>query len=444
MIGAISLSRTILKIKPANLIGGTVHLQKFSTNPQTLPFRISRTEANKLFSSDKKLMEDVPTDNISTTKNVKECFIPFHSVDLRNISTDYTVSYGKDRTEYYWTFETINNRPRLVKKERTITDWYQVSGIMTPTLYPLGTRWSQIYAGFVYPRYIMEDGLANDYIDSLVPLTHKLVHANAIVYAHEMNISLALEKINTRLADAELSRLEKYIRRTYDADHIKIIMSNVNLASADISLCSYYVPAYIYQYGEIGYTKYKIVNGYTGNIVSNRVMSSVKSMIIASGFGILATILMPYVTTAQLVMYVLASSATSALLGGMFAHSYNKYVFRRNKSQIENDINTNSEYVETIDDIERRKFTAWANGYIDYQPRENMYLLVDKLKLLQLDTDKLPTTDQLKSAYHKQIKRWHPDTNSNKEMALKMTIQLNLAYDELREIVTNDYPSKMK
>jgi hypothetical protein len=44
-------------------------------------------------------------------------------------------------------------------KSRTVTDWYSISGSICPIDYPLGTKKTQIYAGFEYPRRYIENAL---------------------------------------------------------------------------------------------------------------------------------------------------------------------------------------------------------------------------------------------------------------------------------------------
>jgi hypothetical protein len=213
------------------------------------------------------------------------------------------------------------------------------------------------------------------------------------------------------------------------------------LADATVNLHSYYIPAYIYESDVGSLSKYKIINAYTGEIHANKIYSLIKSSILGASIGTVLSVgftLMtrPYLIPVQLATHVLLGSSISAIISGTFANIYNKINNIDDKLQRENDTKFNTDYIETDDDVERRKYAATVNDKFDYVIKNNIHLPIDKLKLLQLNPDHDITLTELKNAYHTQIKRWHPDLHPDKKMiAENMTKQINIAYQELLKIL---------
>ena len=369
----------------------------------------------------------------------------FPESDLSNIISDYVGRYGIDRTEYYTTFEynPATKTPHLVLRSRTVTDWHRVSGTVHPTSYPFGTKWSQIYAGFVYPRFLIEQVLPIDDVDKLEPLTKEMVGSDStkkIVYPHEMNIAFALEKISSRLQDAEKSRIRSYLLQKYKADHSEIFTLDVKLELASITLHNYYVPAYIYETIVSDLCKYQIINAHTGNVDSNKIYSVVKSAFLGIGIGGLVTfgftvLTRPYLLPVEIATKLLIGSSVSGIFAGIMAKLSNWSNSSKDKSQRETDEKLNDDYIETEDDVERRKFSKMINEKFEYVTKNNHRFPIDKLRLLKLETEENITLEKLKTAYHIEIKKWHPDTNPNKDVAQNMTKQIILAYKELEKII---------
>ena len=417
---------------------------------KTLPFKIDKTRANELFVSENSLFEHSPKKSsalfVQQSNPIKECFVPFHSVGLDNIMSTYVGQYGIDRIETYTTIMIINKVALPVQQTRIVTDWHRVSGTIYSTSYPFGTKWSQIYAGFIYPRTIMEKALATNDVDDLCNLTKEMTisgETKRIVYPHEMNISFALEKINGRLHNVEKKRIKKYLRNKYNADRAEIFTLDVNLDKANISFHSYYIPAYVYQSELSSRTlKYKVINAYNGNILENKIYSIVKTALFGAGLGGLVTFAFgmatrPYLIPIELAFRVILGSSCSGFLFGAITEWYNLSNDNDNIKQMDDDQKNNTEYIETDDDTQRRKYSAFINENMDYDMVNGFCLPIDKLKLLQLDRNDRVTLDTLKNAYYVQIKKWHPDTHSNKQIAEKMTVQINLAYEELKKIIIN-------
>lgn len=330
--------------------------------------------------------------------------------------------------EYKWVkIHNAPNKYQLVPQE--IIDWYPVEGQTDFISYPFGSIWSQIYAGFGYPRDLIEKILP---ITNLSKLQEFKKSKNQIIYTHDMNIAMALEKINSRLQDIEQSRAIKFIKQKYYADHVKLSGLDINLHLADLKLYSYFIPAYISEIDIENKIKYKIINGYTGDIFSNKIYSIYKSALFGDGLGgisfLLITLLTkPYIIIGQLLFIIILNSLISGLLSGYIAKFKNIYSDKKYKSQMAFDKKLNFDYLETEDDIQRKKYNI-SNG---------QNLLIDKLRLLKLDPETNITLDKLKIAYHAQLKIWHPDLHKNKLVAENMTKQINLAYSELVSLLKN-------
>lgn len=84
-------------------VGSTTKL-KFTRSCFTfdgLPFTVTHNEAVKIISSNKKILEDTNSQELTmhdSNNNVKECFIPFHSASVFGIKSSYSGNYGIDRT----------------------------------------------------------------------------------------------------------------------------------------------------------------------------------------------------------------------------------------------------------------------------------------------------------------------------------------------------------
>lgn len=414
-------------------------------NNLTLPFKIDRIKANSIFASDYHFLEEQPSNRkalvIQKKDPVTECFVPFHSASLFNIMSTFVGKYGIDRIEYYYTTEynASTKSTRTVMRHRVVTDWYRVSGSTGMISYPFGTNWSQIYAGFVYPRVLVEQVLLINDKDTLMKFNKELI-GQKIVYPHEMNIAFALEKINGRLRDVEEERIRRYIKNKYSADHAIVTTFDVNLDEATINLHSYHMPAYIFESNSSGLHNYKIINGFTGNIHSNRIYSFIRSAFLGAGVGGIITIGLsiasrPYLVPLEIATHVLFGTTITGVISGLFSNLLNHWNKDKYRLQLESDTQYNTEYIETDNDISRRKFAADINNQFEFVTKNNHRLPIDKLKLLQLESEQNITLVKLRQAYLVQIKKWHPDIHPNKKVADIMTKQINEAYSELKKIL---------
>ena len=134
------------------------------------------------------------------------------------------------------------------------------------------------------------------------------------IYPHEMNMSFALEKLSSRIYDMEHSRAHKNIIKRYRADHSRVHTLDVHLSQAQINLCSYHVPAYVYESKILDLANYKIVNGYSGEVHGNKIYSIMKSSVFGASVGAFATygftaLTRPYLLIPQIVFRVAVGSS---------------------------------------------------------------------------------------------------------------------------------------
>ena len=418
-----------------------VHKTKFfnllTRRISTYAFKITKSQAENIILLKNTYFEKKSTGSkalvVAPKECVKEVFIPFHSADIKNITTTFSCQYGIDHITFVYSGKSCI--------PITYTIWYNLNNITLPYYsYPFGTLWSQIYASFHYPRPFIENGLATENIRSLIPMTPAII-GSRVVYPHEMNMSYALEKINSRLYDQEKWRAIQFIKNEYKANHVNIKIMTVHLEKAKIQLYSYFVPAYIYEFQMYNVFRLKVINGYNGNIYGNREISVAKTMVIGGGIGLFGTIgsILLGLTPQLIIVRLLAATILS---GGAFGiatyirNIYDQSQLRRQQSNIKFEYNENKKYVETEEDVQRKNFSRQFDNEA-FQHVHNIRLPIDKLKLLGLVGQKDIMIFDLKNAYHLMIKKWHPDQHPNKVLAESMTKQIIIAYNDLVELLKN-------
>lgn len=419
--------------------------------PHTLPFKINRETANKMFIEKRSFLEpgikNSTAVSISVSDPVKECFIPVHAAGFKNVVSDFVCKYGIDRTEFHtiWIYNssTKTTHPHIVPV--TVTDWYDAIGKLKSISYPFGTKWSQIYAGFDYPRHIIEtvSTIEKDHLGYLQPLAKEMLQGDTskrIVYPHEMNIGFALEKINAKLRDTEKDRVYSYVKNKYKADHVKIINCDVKMENVEIDLHSFYIPMYIFNSDFYELSKYHAINAFTGDSMTNNIYSVVKSAIMGAGIGGFlglgfAALSRPYLLPVEIAVRILLTSGATSAFAAILAKFRNVDNNKKYSMQMQNDAKLNFEYKPDPDDLARREFTRIINETFEYVVKNRQRFPADKLKLLGLDTETEITPETIKMAYYREIKRWHPDTNPNKDIAQLMTCQIISAKKELDQIV---------
>lgn len=441
-----------------NLVGWGMQQKRYqSQHLLGLPFRVKRHQADENAIKYHQFLEasHQSTENsalmIGQENVVVEGFVPFHSVDIKGLRSHYVADYGIDRTEHYWQTVYRDDKFHQELKVHTVTDWFRCKGTLDSINYPLGTLPTQIYAGFSYPRKLIEQVLPTPNIISIQAITKDMLDFEGrkkVIHPHEMNVSFALEKLSSRVYDLEKSRARELIRDLYHADHVRIYSLDVDLLAADIKLFSYHLPAYIYKTEIFDLASYKIINAYNGEVCGNKIYSLLKSSLFGAGIGAgiawgVAAFTNPYLLIPQLLFRI---SIGSVLLGVLSAaavkkvNTNNGFSFKTENSK---DSQANARYKASDHDLKQRKLAAEMNGKASFVIKNNIQIPMDKCKLLGLDPETELTVETVSKAYKMKIREWHPDLfreKNSKAMADKMAQQINAAKDELINLLRNNQP----
>ena len=418
-----------------------------------LPFNITNSEATKILTENRKLLErsnnneskDIIPIDYNTT--FKECFIPFHSADISNVSSSFSGKYGIDRIEWYPVI--INGKLKM--QTRIVTDWYLMSGKLSFTDYPLGTHGTQIYAGFEYPKDKIKSIFISDKVANIAQLNNNMLHdekkKRREIQPHDMTISYAIEKIVGAIHSYETSRAEYMTLKKYNADRCRIENLIIHLEDADIKLKSYHLPAFIYTYTENECKLHKFVNGHTGEYEGEHVLSPIKLFFLGGLLGASAvpflaagTMMTGAALAGRMVLGYMATGIPSAVFA-RYKHVFRNSSINRDKREY---IEHNKSYQETEDDINRRNDALNFNSNGRMRNRntsesngERIRVFDEEIKqkliMLGLNPDVLPTNEELKTQYYSMIKKWHPDSYAgDKEVATAMTKQINEAYTTIK------------
>lgn len=440
-----------------------------------LPFKISRKQANDTILQNKRWFEESETVNKTSLivyddrVNIKECYIPFHGVDIKNLSSSFSGSIGRDRSEFY-TYYVYNHKTKCnqpVIGVRTVTDWYDIPvSHLGPIDYPFGLQCTQVYAGFEYPKDEIKEALMTSSPSSVVDITtlkdSDLVDEKGnkrIVKPHEMTISYAIETIFLALHKNETERAMKYALKLHSADHVQIENLVIHLEKAKIVLKSYHYPAFIHSYHQNNIPLVKIVNGYNGSFGGEYALSTTKLFFFGGLIGFGAAI--PFASAPAISTALFAGRlAAGSMIGGILSAIYARYrhVIRRNSSDKRHQERKshNATFQPTDDDIKRQTTAEEFNEDMHhnssrnhnndsgsqehihndsekYQKERSRRTTIDQrtrecLILLGLPPNILPTKKELSHAYHLMIKKWHPDTyNGDKIFATNMTVKISEA-----------------
>ena len=418
-----------------------------------LPFNFDRKTANKMFAErEKSFFEEehkTITENeliLSTKDPITQSFLPFYSADILGVYTTFAGEFGIERVVSEIKFD--NGKVKSTTK--TVIDWYPCIGDSSPINYPFGTLSTQIYAGFYYPRSIIELSLQSPIAknirelnkDQLIdPLTQK----TRTIYPHEMKESFALEKIHSRIFDLEKNRIQTKIMSENNATHSRITSMYVHFDQAKIKLFSYHIPAFIYQLSPDNISTLKIMHGFTGQIKGKLILSTLKTALFGGGIvGIgsmiaVTAILGPAGTLANIAARSAIAAATSGILSAFGVKIFNYFSHKSDRKQIEKDFNENKFYMESDDDFQRKKTAKEFNFNEEFfKSSKGILLPKDKCKLLNLNLNSIDeiNLEVLKSAYYSQLKNWHPDTYpGDKSIAENMTVQINLAYHDISALL---------
>lgn len=411
----------------------------YSIDIKALPFKITKKQAENIISENVSMFEKTNNTTALQIYNedpIKIKFIPFHSMEISKLYSSFVGKYGIDRTETYWYYNASTKSMQM--GTRTVTDWYRCSGTNGPVTYPLGTYDTQIYAGFNYPKYLVERSLRTTDVENLVNFNKNMLNFDgntAEIDPHEMKISFALEKMISELYDLEKNRILRHIKKYYRADHSKIENLDMHIDESNIQLFSFYLPAYIYNLslGNSTYT-YKIVSGYSGQLNYHKIWSAPKFFLVGSIIGALLTLHPAFRTMSILARVLLGSSF--GIPPALYAKLSPKYKIQHDNDQIKKDYEINKEKIETEDDKKRYEYAQFDSTQRTSQDKSRkLFYPKDKLKLLGLNPDNDVTFQEIKIAYYTQVKKYHPDIyKGNKEFGKQMTQQLNKAYTDLETI----------
>ena len=410
-----------------------------------LPFKIKKNQVSKIILESKGMFEkDSVDDTFTKTEGIikykgdpiEKKYLPFHSADIKRLSSSFTGRYGHNETEYYWTTQKVGDHWVPVMRSRTVICWTNCSGTVGNTDYPLGTISTQVYAGFEYPREHIENSLRH--VD-VAMISNQNPDSLTKKSPHDMNMSFAIEKIVASLHKMEEKRIEHFIKRYWNADHAEVTTTDMNLHEAQVDLLSFHMPAYVYTFdAETHKSLHKIISGYTGQLEGEKVYSSVKvgSALGVAGFVLGGLTLLsrsnPYITAGAMALRFLGPAAAMGSASALWAHLYSGHKYKMNRDAIKEESEYNSKTEETEEDIQRKtgfdKTTRSTSGHINLPETECRLLGINHVNELSLKI--------LKSQYHKAIKKWHPDTyNGDKNLANDMTARINDAYHKLEKLI---------
>ena len=414
--------------------------RRYATKINSLPFKVTPSEASQTLINNQSLLEKTVKDenpisnnNLPSTelKPLQKKYLPFHTADINNMISSYSGKLGRDRVEYYWTYIHTDKSTIPVQQCQIVTDWYNCYGTLSATSYSQGTLETQIYADFKYPRAIVESVMRMNEL----PRKKNIITPkdDEIIDSHNMNMSFALEKIISTVHKQELKRAEKHILSYFKADRAKVDFLDLHLNTAKINLFSYHLPAYIYTTNSSDVNYYKIVNGLNKQYDGETKYSLVKTSLLGSSIGFLVGVVAftnPSVRLANLVIPIFASTSVGAFLVSSFYKVLSSYNISDSRSNMNNEKDYNSSKYETDDDRNRK------NG--EDINAEGLLYPEDECRILGLNPTQPITMKQLKDAYFKQIKQWHPDVAPvDTKIATQMSIRIREAFEVLKAKVND-------
>ncbi len=424
----------------------------FSDTVKVLPFKISRLQSDEIFLKKKGLLEKSSSNTIFKTNSlviyekdpVTETYLPFHSADVSNLRSSFSGKYGIDRTELYTYYTWSDGKMVSNTGIRVVTDWYSFSDTLRKVSYNFGIKDLQFYAGFKYPKRYVENALRTEQVISITDLTEDMLYTTQkqrrVVEPHEMNSSYGLEKVISTVYDMEKTRATNYVLKKYSADHVDFTTFNVHTNEANIKPISYHIPAYVYNYKENDKQLHKFINGYTGDYDGQIVYSVWKSLLLGASIGTMLTPLTligtPMLTTSLVATRLLIGVASTSLPAGILSKLYPYIKYKHDTKKIEKDKLYNQNTNETEEDKIRRQQAHELNKKLEGFEEYINNLPVDKCRILGLDPGKEMSLVQLKTAYHNEIKKFHPDIyNGDKQVGEDMTKNINEAYKILEKLL---------
>jgi hypothetical protein len=452
--------------------------------------------ASKFYEKKSKQPSPAEGSALSTERNsITQRFVPFYGVEIFGLTTSFHGDYGIDKTvsktEQYYDSGSKSYKTHTVSV--TETDWYPVQGKLGPIDYPLYTLETQVYGDFEYPRDVIEKALRCQEVANLNPLTESMLQNSFgvphLVELHKMKVGYGYEKIHERLYDLEGKRADEYCKSTYSADRTKFHFLDIHTNTAQMAYFAFHLPTFVFESGHEGNVFYKFMHGHNGTIYGE-VIYHIPTMSFLSGIaslGIAPTIVATLIKNPNIAANVsgegvkillqvaapvaramvakfgymgvsLLGGAVGAVIGALGSYYYPKYKKRKQEQEkvqekVKNEtfveIDEDRRYQNLIDDHEflkkhketrekqnREKANFNQNDSSKSNPYKRSYESQEKCKLLGLDPGQRLTKLSLTTAYHIQIKKWHPDVyDGDKKIALTMTQQINEAYSYLKKEV---------
>ena len=233
-----------------------------------IPFKIDKKDAQEKFRAWVKSRWFAPND---FKKRYGEggllgMYLPFWTYDAYAVSS-YTGRGGKNRRE------------KLKDgKERTVTDWYPVSGVVSASFDDL-----QIFASNKKEESVVSGILPYDTINSAKPFAEGYLSGYyAEVYKIKADAGFESAK---RIMESELRNLaDRDIRRTYDRADVQSLSTKYS----NVTYKHVLLPLWSSAFGYKGKTYNYAVNGETGKVSGSRPYSAIK--ITLAILGVIAAI----------------------------------------------------------------------------------------------------------------------------------------------------------
>lgn len=407
-----------------------------------LPFEITREKANETLTKNigffEKIGDDPEVDNsnneivISKKDPIEKKYLPFYSIDIKNLTSEFTGQYGHDRTEMYtyWVYNASTKTMIPMTGYRTVTDWYDCNSkycYTEPIDRPFKLTKTQIYAGFEYPKEHVENTLRTE---EVIEIQEIKVSKGTIVSPHEMKMNYAVEKINSELFKMEEIRIKHQIIEKWNCDRAKVNHIDMRLDKADIEMKVYHMPAYIYNYEMSGNKFHKIIGGFDGKIHGNSIKDPFKTGVagvIMGGLTGLAYIAGgPAFAVSTTIARILIPAGVVGGIGTLMGYMSSGNQNYSNEYSIKKEKDNDAKHTETDDDRNIRE---------EYEEIIRTTETGDILSLLGLTANSEINLEILKKHYHKEIKKWHPDIyhGDKKKYAENMTKQIIVAYEKLKK-----------
>lgn len=366
-----------------------------------LPFTISRHEANSKFLKSRRFFELSDNQNglqLYKGDPIREVYLPFYTAKVEGLKTTFEAKYGIDTVVKEWKYNRETKKFEL--KSRVITDWFKICNDMDTINYSLGNTHTQIYGDYKYSRDIIEKILPRSFTSRITPMDIKAEQLDN----HTMKECEAYNRISAKIHDEERKRVKKYIKKTKGANHVKIKNLMVHFPQSKVKIYKYHLPAFIYETSIDDLTSFKVINGNTGELSGNYLLSPTKCSLV---------VIIPVVVMSTLFPIGIGYSFLAIGASGTLSYYFSKWWNKTNR-------------LESTQQTEMNIPTPIYNGSLP----------IDKCSILEINPNVKITYKDLTTAYHRQLLKWHPDKYpGSKEEAIKRTLMINNAYVEICEIL---------